>query len=108
MLYKESEDILLARKYTYFSEEKGIWLKTTLGSIMEDGLQQLKRYMNTIALGTPKSYYGSGVLDSRVNIDTGLDGLQGYVVMAIGGARVFVRSVDVVKTKYKYTRILQL
>ncbi|KAF9343232.1 hypothetical protein BGX26_006060, partial [Mortierella sp. AD094] len=107
-LHDENEDRLLSRKYAFWSKEDGRWISTTLGSIMEGGLKQLQRYMNTIALGKPQRYNASGVLDSRVNIDIGLDDLQGYVAMAIGGARVLVRSVEAIETTYAYVRALQL
>ena len=74
---------------------------------MEDGLQQLQRYMRIIAFGRVKSYNDSGVLDTRVNIGIGLDHLQGYVIMAVGGARVLVRSVNAVETRHKYVRALK-
>ncbi|KAF9150525.1 hypothetical protein BGX20_005656 [Mortierella sp. AD010] len=107
-LHDENEDRLLSRKYAFWSKEDGRYIPKTLGSIMEGGLRQLQRYMNTIALGRPQRYNASGVLDSRVNIDIGLDDLQGYVVMAIGGARVLIRSVEPIQTTYEYVRALQL
>ncbi|KAF9386115.1 hypothetical protein CPB97_004014, partial [Podila verticillata] len=51
-------------------------------------------------LGKVRSYDTSGVLDSRVNIGHGLDDLQGYVLMAIGGARVLARPVELVQTEF--------
>ena len=103
----ENEDALHARKYVYKSQGDGRLVSTTLKSIMEGGLQQLRQYMRIIALGKVRSYRDSGVLDSRVNIDIGLDDLQGYVVMAIGGARVLMRSEECVQTQCEYVKAIQ-
>ncbi|KAF9300698.1 hypothetical protein BGZ74_007593, partial [Mortierella antarctica] len=107
-LCSENESSLLSRKYAYWSQGDSGWTTVTLESIMEAGVKQLQRYMQTIALGKVRSHDTSGVLDSRVNIDHGLDDLQGYVLMAIGGARVLVRPVDRIETECEYVRALQL
>ncbi|KAF9369335.1 hypothetical protein CPC16_004587 [Podila verticillata] len=107
-LCSEDESSLLSRKYAHWSQGDGGWTTVTLEFIMEASVKQLQRYMQTIALGKVRSYDTSGVLDSRVNIDHGLDDLQGYVLMAIGGARVLVRPVERIETECEYVRALQL
>jgi len=106
----ENESTLLSRKYTPWSQGDIGWKRTTmtLKSIMEAGVEQLKRHMQTIALGKVRSYSAPGVLDDRVNIDLGLDDLQGYVFMAIGGVRVLVRPLEPVQSECRYVRALQL
>ncbi|KAF9368929.1 hypothetical protein BGX21_006259, partial [Mortierella sp. AD011] len=69
---------------------------------MKAGIKQLQRYMKTISMGKVRAYNSSGVLDSRVNIDPGFDDLEGYVIMAIGGARVLVHHEDRIETGYEY------
>ncbi|KAF8949039.1 hypothetical protein BGZ52_006237, partial [Haplosporangium bisporale] len=98
-LCSEDESSLLSRKYAHWSQGDGGWTTVTLEFIMEAGVKQLQRYMQTIALGKVRSYDTSGVLDSRVNIGHGLDDLQGYVLMAIGGACVLVRPVERIETE---------
>ncbi|KAI8596255.1 DDE superfamily endonuclease-domain-containing protein [Dissophora ornata] len=84
----ENESNLLSRKYAHWSQGDG-GITMTLESIMEAGVKRLQRYMQTIALGKVRSYSTSRVLGSRVNIDPGLDDLQGYVLMAIGASVTF-------------------
>lgn len=108
VLRSENESSLLSRKYTHWLQGGGGWTTVTLESVMETGVKQVQRYMQTIALGEVRSYDTSGVLDIRVNIDHGLNDLQGYVLTAIGGARVLVRPVELVQTECKYVRALQL
>ncbi|KAG0074343.1 hypothetical protein BGZ92_003433, partial [Podila epicladia] len=98
-LCSENESSLLSRKYVYWSQGDSEWTTVTLESIMEAGVKQLQQYMQIIALGKVRSYGTSGVLDSRVNIDNGLDDMQGYVLMAIGGVRVLVRRVDSIEAE---------
>ncbi|KAI1315836.1 hypothetical protein EDD11_000271 [Mortierella claussenii] len=108
LLSTEDESTLLMREYAYWSQVDGEWKIVTLESIMEDGVKQLKRYMKTIAMGKVQSYNTSGVLDSRVNINPGLDDLEGYVIMAIGGARLLARHVGRIETECGYVRAFQL
>ncbi|CAG8813368.1 41151_t:CDS:2, partial [Gigaspora margarita] len=83
-LCKEDDKSLLARKYMYWSEEKHGPVSTTVGDVMADAVKQLEKYMQTIRMGKPKSYYDSGVLDSRVRIGDGHDNLQGHAIITIG------------------------
>ncbi|CAB4424721.1 unnamed protein product [Rhizophagus irregularis] len=48
ILEKENEEILLKRTYTYWSKELRKTNQTTIGEILNDGISQLKSYMNTI------------------------------------------------------------
>jgi hypothetical protein len=107
-LKKEKRSTMLQRKYTYWSREDGRWITVTLNSIMEAGVKQLRRYMQIIAQGKVRSYNMSGVLDSRIKIDVGLDELRGYVVMAIGSTRVLVQHMESIQTDYEYVRAVQL
>ncbi|KAF9917174.1 hypothetical protein FBU30_000919, partial [Linnemannia zychae] len=107
-LQLEKSCALLSRKYTYWSQQDRKWTTATLDSIMEAGVEQLRRYMQTIARGRARSYDASGVLDSRIKIDLGLDDLRGYVVMAIGGVRVLVRHMEIISTECEYVKAVQL
>jgi len=104
----ENDATLLAREYKFRSESEATLKTTTLESIMESGKTQLRRYMETIALGKPKTLSASGVIDNRIVIDHGLDDIKGYVIMAIGGARVLVHSMEVIDTTNSYVKALKL
>ncbi|RIA89109.1 hypothetical protein C1645_214919 [Glomus cerebriforme] len=105
---KEDDKSLLARKYMYWSEEKHGPVSTTVGDVMANAVKQLEKYMQTIGKGKPKSYYDSGVLDSRVRIGEGHDNLQGHVIIAIGGRRILVHSTELMPTPNKYQKALYL
>ncbi|KAI8345922.1 hypothetical protein B0O80DRAFT_471260 [Mortierella sp. GBAus27b] len=104
----EDDSTLLARKYQFFSQSENKWITTTLESIMESGKTQLRRYMETIALGKFNTFSASGVLDNRVGIVDGLDDIKGYVFMAVGGARVLVDTMEAIDTTNSYVKTLKL
>ncbi|CAG8687523.1 13703_t:CDS:2 [Funneliformis mosseae] len=104
-LYEEDASNLLARNYMYWSEEQREPILTTVNNVMADGVKQLKKYMQTIKMGKPKSYCDSGVLDSRVIIDEEYDDLQEHVVIAIG-RRILINSTKLMSTSNKYQRAL--
>ena len=101
-LDKEVDDDLLARKYMYYSSEKKQPVITTVGEIIEGGLEQLKRYMETIAKGHVLTYADSGIFDKRVSVRSGTCILAGYVIMVIGGKRVLWRTAEKITAKYLY------
>lgn len=104
----EDDESLLARKYMYWSKEQNGPVLTTVGNVMANAVKQLKKYMQTIRKGKPKSYCDSGVLDSRVRIGKGYDDLQGHVVIAIGGKRILVHSTELMPTPNEYQKALHL
>ncbi|KAF8950201.1 hypothetical protein BGZ46_004672, partial [Entomortierella lignicola] len=106
-LLEESEEEILARKYSYFTE----WnqrTETTIGLIIEAGLIQLDRYLKVINAGEFKGSKNHGILDDRVNIEMGLDDLRGYLIMAIGGARIIVRSKEEIYSSWSYIKSIQI
>ena len=105
-LSNESEDDLLDRNYMYWSKKASACVMTTVGAIVGDAVKQLENYLTVIALGKPRSYNDSGVLNDLVRIVQGYDHLVGHVIVAIGGRRVFTRSVKPVQTKYEYRKCL--
>ncbi|CAB5382386.1 unnamed protein product [Rhizophagus irregularis] len=68
ILEKENEEILLKRTYIYWSKELRKTNQTTIGEILNDGISQLKSYMNTISKGKVANYSSSGVFDKRIEI----------------------------------------
>jgi hypothetical protein len=103
----EDEDKILERNYVYWSKDSGESETKTVSSILEGGVKQLMKYVETVAKGQPKCWNDSGVLDSRIKVRDGDDCLQGHVVMGIGGSRFVVRSTQLIQTSNAYNRIVQ-
>ena len=103
----EDEDKILERNYVYWSKDSGESETKTVSSILEGGVEQLTKYVETVAKGQPKHWTDSGVLDSRIKVGDGDDCLQGHVVMGIGGSRFVVRSTQLIQTSNAYNRIVQ-
>ncbi|GBB99051.1 hypothetical protein RclHR1_03400003 [Rhizophagus clarus] len=55
-LEKEDEKLLLKRLYSYWSKEQNITKQITIGEMLENGINQLRSYMNIIAKGKPSDY----------------------------------------------------
>ncbi|GBB93009.1 hypothetical protein RclHR1_00210005 [Rhizophagus clarus] len=102
-LEEEDDDAVLNRKYM----SKNSRIITTVGEIMNNGIQQLQNYIEIIAKGSVKGYQDSGVLDSRVDIKTakGSGRLMGYVIMSVGTRRILVRSYGPITTDVCYFNI---
>jgi hypothetical protein len=57
---------------------------TTIGEILNNGINQLKLYMNTISKGKPINYSSSGVFDERVKITkSNPNKLKGFVILVL-------------------------
>ncbi|CAG8502697.1 4086_t:CDS:2, partial [Acaulospora colombiana] len=74
---RESEEKLLQRKYMYWSREHNSPVSKELTGILDDGYQQLEKYIEIIGRGRPENYTDSGVLDSRVVVKSGSSQLRG-------------------------------
>src|SRR5205823_12302439 len=103
----DNEDKILGRNYMYWSKDLGRPITKTVGSILEDGVEQLTMYMETVAKGQTNNWNDSGILDKRIKVGDGSDFLQGHVVMGIGRSRFFVRSTQPTPTSKEYNKILQ-
>ena len=106
-LDNEDEQILLARKYLYWSRELKKPVLTTVGAISNDAKVQLDNYMHLIAHGESKSYGDLGVRDHRIRVGEGRDDLQGHVIMNIGGRRILLCSTKLMPTQHEYMRALR-
>ena len=101
-LSEESSGSLLARRYAYWSKDDGKLVTKTIKEIMNSGREQAAKYIKTIAKGKPKNYSESRVLDDRIKIGIGLDTIQGYVIVGIGGSRVIFDCLDPLDANYEY------
>ncbi|PKB94410.1 hypothetical protein RhiirA5_386671 [Rhizophagus irregularis] len=66
IIEKENEKVLLKRSYSYWSKEYGETRQTTIGEVLENGVNQLKSYMNVISNGKTINYSSSGIFDERI------------------------------------------
>ncbi|CAB4388508.1 unnamed protein product [Rhizophagus irregularis] len=106
ILEKESEEDLLKRPYTYWSKEHKRTNQTTIGEVLNSGINQLESYMNTISKGRVVDYSGSGIFDERVKIvKSNPNKLKGFVILVIGFRRILWKPVDEVISNYTYNII---
>ena len=62
------EDSLNGMAYMYWSKDQRRAVRTTVGQIRKDGMVQLERYMQVVAMGPVKDFSDSGVFDHHVKI----------------------------------------
>ncbi|GBB86915.1 hypothetical protein RclHR1_13370001, partial [Rhizophagus clarus] len=106
ILEKENEECLLKRPYSYWSKEHKKTNQTTIGEVLNNGINQLKSYINTISKGKPVDYSSPGVFDERIRITKSESNiLKGYVILVIGFRRILWRPVEEVITNYKYNKV---
>ncbi|EXX52109.1 Bdf1p [Rhizophagus irregularis DAOM 197198w] len=106
ILEKENEEILLKRSYTYWSKELKKTNQTTIGEILNNGISQLKSYMNTISKGKVANYSSSGVFDERIEIiNSNPNKLKGFVILVIGFRRILCKPIEEVISNYNYNKI---
>ncbi|PKC04548.1 hypothetical protein RhiirA5_379298 [Rhizophagus irregularis] len=106
ILEKEDEESILKRPYTYWSKEDKKTKLTTIGDILNNGMNQLNSYMKTISKGKATSNSSSGVIDERIKITkSNPNKLKGYVILVIGFRRILWKTADEVTTNYIYNKI---
>ncbi|PKK63570.1 hypothetical protein RhiirC2_716889 [Rhizophagus irregularis] len=106
LIEKEDEKVLLKRLYTYWSKEHNETRQTTIEDILNNGVNQLKSYMNIISKGKTIDYYSSGIFDKQIKITKSKKKkLEGFVILVIGFQRILWRSVEEIITNYSYDKI---
>ncbi|CAB4382010.1 unnamed protein product [Rhizophagus irregularis] len=106
LIEKEDEKVLLKRLYTYWSKEHNETRQTTIEDILNNGVNQLKSYMNIISKGKTIDYYSSGIFDKQIKITkSNSNKLEGFVILVIGFQRILWRSVEEIITNYSYDKI---
>ncbi|EXX63517.1 uncharacterized protein OCT59_024420 [Rhizophagus irregularis] len=106
ILEKENEESVLKRSYTYWSKEEKKTNMTTIGETLNNGLNKLNLYMETISKGKAKNYSSSGVFDDRVKITKSKPNkLKGFVILVIGFRRILWKSANEVTTNHIYNKI---
>src|SRR5919205_602304 len=104
-LEKENEKSLLDKQYVYYSKEFKKWKQTTIHEVLNNGINQLKLYMNTISKGQTTGYSTSGVCDKRIKITkSDPNNLKGFVILVVGFRRILWKSVEEVVSHYKYNK----
>ncbi|PKY51761.1 hypothetical protein RhiirA4_424753 [Rhizophagus irregularis] len=106
ILEKENEASVLKRPYSYWSKEDKKTNLTTIGEILNNGVNQLNSYMKTISKGRVMNYSSSGVFDKRIKITKSKPNkLKGFVILVIGFHRILWRSAEEVTTNYIYNKV---
>ncbi|CAB5357335.1 unnamed protein product [Rhizophagus irregularis] len=107
IIEKEDEKILLKRSYEYWSKEHNETKKVTIEEVLNNGIKQLKSYMNIISKGKPNDYYSSGIFDKRIKITKSNPNnkLKGFVILVIGFRRILWKSVEEITSNYSYEKI---
>jgi hypothetical protein len=106
IIEKEDEKVLLERSYTYWSKEYKETKQTTIGEILDNGVNQLKSYMNIISKGKTSDYFSSGIFDKRIKIiKSNPNKLSGFVILVIGFHRILWRSVEEKVSNYSYNKV---
>ncbi|CAB4492997.1 unnamed protein product [Rhizophagus irregularis] len=106
IIEKEDEKILLKRSYEYWSKEHNETKKITIEEILNNGIKQLKSYMNIISKGNSNDYYSSGIFDKRIKITkSNPNKLKGFVILVIGFRRILWKSVEEITSNYSYEKI---
>ncbi|CAB4436525.1 unnamed protein product [Rhizophagus irregularis] len=106
IIEKEDEKILLKRLYEYWSKEHNETKKITIEEILNNGIKQLKSYMNIISKGNSNDYYSSGIFDKRIKITkSNPNKLKGFVILVIGFRRILWKSVEEITSNYSYEKI---
>ncbi|CAB4373503.1 unnamed protein product [Rhizophagus irregularis] len=107
ILEKEDEESLLNRTYTFWSKENKKTNKITIGEVLNNGISQLKQYMNTISKGKNVNYSSSGVFDKHVKItaSNNPNKLKGFVILVVGFRHILWRPVEEVITNYTYNKV---
>ncbi|GES74628.1 hypothetical protein GLOIN_2v1781474 [Rhizophagus clarus] len=106
ILEKENEEFLLKRPYTYWSKEYKKTNQTTIGDVLNNGIDQLRSYVNIISKGRPVDYSNSGVFDERIKITKSeYNILKGYVILVIGFRRILWRPIEEIISNYAYIKV---
>jgi hypothetical protein len=107
IIEKENEKSLLKRQYIHYVKETNEYKQTTIGEILNNGIIQLEKYMNTIAKGqaTKRSV---GICDERIeviNSNSTNTKLLGFIIIVIGFRRIIWRPVNEISTNYQFNKI---
>ncbi|CAG8769863.1 25151_t:CDS:1, partial [Cetraspora pellucida] len=99
ILETEDEESLLNRRYVYWSTNLRKTVQTTIREIINDGLEQLRSYMSTIAKSRVVGYSTLGVFDERIKIiKSGPNKLEGF-------RRILWRPIKEMISNYKYINV---
>ncbi|GBC30837.2 bromodomain-containing protein [Rhizophagus irregularis DAOM 181602=DAOM 197198] len=92
--------------YSYWSKEYGETKQTTIGEVLDNGVNQLKSYMNVISNGKTINYSSSGIFDEQIKITkSNPNKLKGFVILVVGFHRVLWRSVEEIISDYSYDKV---
>jgi hypothetical protein len=97
----EEEVGLMRRNYCYWEESSQSWRTSTVQKLKDAGLEQLKKCLRVVRQGIVRSG-SAGILDRCIRCVEEDSHLDRYVVMCIGGMRVFGWKAETVQMKWIY------
>ncbi|GES84220.1 hypothetical protein GLOIN_2v1781474 [Rhizophagus clarus] len=105
-LEKEDEELLLSKPYSFWSKEHNKIIQIAISEMLENGINQLRSYMNVIAKGKTTDYSSSGIIDKRVKTTkSNPNKLKGFVILVIGFRRILWRPVEEIISNYSYYKV---
>src|SRR5215212_4996083 len=100
-LKTEPEDDLMDRKYMYYSKDERKYKLTTVHNIIDDGLKQIRGYINIASKGKSRQNK-IGIWDERIRIEDGNGFLGGYLIVSLGSGRILTRTINFKKIDYRF------
>jgi hypothetical protein len=102
VISKESETQLLARKFCQWDIDSNCWSKPVPIALLKEGaIQEVRSYVETLANGCATEMR-AGMLDEQICCENGETSLKGYVVICIGGVKVWDYQVCTCSTQYVF------
>lgn len=100
-LKTEPEDVLMDRNYMYYSKDDKKYKLTTVRNLIDDGLKQIRSYINIASKGEFKQNK-IGIWDERIEIEDGDGFLGGYLIASFGSGRILTRTINFKKINYRF------
>ena len=100
-LKTEPEDVLMGRNYMYYSKDNRKYKLTTVRNIIDDGLKQIRGYINIASKGEFRQNK-IGIWDERIEIEDGDGFLDGYLIVSLGSGRILTSTIDFKKINYRF------
>ena|SRR5688572_24489145 len=100
-LKTEPVDVLMGRNYMYYSKDDRKYKLTTVRNIIDDGLKQIRGYINIASKGEFRQNK-IGIWDERIEIEDGDGFLGGYLIVSLGSGRILTRTINFKKINYRF------
>jgi hypothetical protein len=92
---------LLQKDFCYWDSNSGKYRQQSIQNLVGAAVKQLNKYLRVVKKGDTVSSR-AGILDRRVRCRIGMDQLDGYVLVCIGGTRVVVQKAGTEMTQHSF------